>query len=112
MREGIIILLALILMAMWGIEEAVKEGNLPEAEKVQIFEQNKMKKQAEEYMEKERLARSKLMLNQSWNETNEKDIVEWVVINAIDNIWVRLLFTAFFIISFGMFYIKKQTHHN
>ena len=108
MKEIIAALLIVLIFAVWGLEETIKEGNLTEVDKTQIAKQKEVDKITSNYNDKKKNERVKLLLNSRWDEVENESKLEWALTNTIDSLWARLLFLLIIISTLGLFGLKMM----
>lgn len=103
MKGLIFVALMLIVLALLTINDSIVQGNLTEAEKTVLAEKAEAKEQAKLEQEKitERLAST------SYENINDGEFQDWIVVQLTHNLYARLVFVFIFIVSMGQFILRK-----
>ena len=106
MDNLIFVVIFLVLIALWNIEEKIDYSNLTEAQKIELQNKEAAQKKAEELQEQQKQE----LLSKTWGDLERDEIPGWVIFKAIDSLIARILF-AFLLLS-GFAYFFMRSHEN
>jgi len=112
MKGLIFVALMFVFLALLTINDSIVQGNLTEAEKTVLIEQATAKELAEIEKNKVRDEMNEELSAMDFSDTTPQNFSAWVVVNTIENFYVRIFALIMFFISVGLIVFRKTGKTN
>lgn len=108
MKYLILIVLMMIMFSLFEIENSVKEGNLSEVEKVEIYEKEKAEQLANKLEKQKEKERIDSLTSKDWDSVRGDQIAEWLFFNITMSIYFKVIAAIMMVLAFGFWFVKKM----
>lgn len=108
MSDVIVLFLICIILILWSIEDKIEQGNLTEAQKVELQKQEEFQLKAEKEVELQKEERDKEILAKTWGDLEGDETVYWLFLHATNSIFAKIMLVGAFLVGFASFTIRSH----